>query len=396
MKNICILGSTGSIGMNTLDVIKRHPYKYQVFALSAHSQIERLYQQCLEFKPKLVVLTNTALAQAMHELLQQSEQTHKIELLIGSEQLDTIASATEVDYVMAAIVGAAGLSSSLAAAKAGKRIMLANKESLVMSGELFMQTVLDNHAELLPVDSEHNAIFQSLPEGYQRDADEYGICGLLLTASGGPFRTCKREQLSQITPQQACAHPNWKMGAKISVDSATMMNKGLEVIEASQLFNIPASDIEVLIHPQSIIHSMVSYQDGSVIAQMGNPDMRTPIAYALAWPERINSGVEPLDLVKVAKLDFEQPDKQLFPCLDLAYQAINHSASAITVLNAANEVAVQAFLEEKISYLAISDIIAACLDSIEGTSMDSLEAILAIDHQSRVFAQQQISRLSNC
>jgi len=351
MIGVSVLGATGSIGVSTLDVISKHLDKYKIIALSANTQVERMFQQCTQFLPEVVVMVEHNAAEQLSSLLKNQQSTKDIKVLSGKENLDYIASLENCDYVMAAIVGAAGLSSSLAAAKAGKRIMLANKESLVMSGSLFMQAVKDYGAELLPVDSEHNAIFQSLPEKFDRSyfqnkTQDYGIEKILLTASGGPFRNKSLAELSSVTPEQACAHPNWEMGKKISVDSATMMNKGLEVIEASWLFAIPADDIQVVIHPQSIIHSMVSYIDGSVIAQLGNPDMRTPIAYALAWPERIKSGVKQLDIFDISNLNFTQPDYERFPCLKLAYDALKAGGSAPTTLNAANEIAVENFLQQ--------------------------------------------------
>ncbi len=386
MKNITVLGSTGSIGVSTLDVLALHKDQFNVIALSAYSQVERMVQQCKDFLPEIVVMVQEKAAEELYDVLAKNEKTQHIKVLSGASNLDEIASMQQTDYVMASIVGGAGLSSSLAAARAGKRILLANKESLVMSGDLFMQTVKQYHAQLLPVDSEHNAIFQALPENYNGRFKDNGVVKLLLTASGGPFRQYTLQQLTQVTPAQACAHPNWKMGAKISVDSASMMNKGLEVIEASWLFNIPAEYIEVVIHPQSIIHSMVSYHDGSVVAQLGNPDMKTPIAYALAWPKRIDSGVKQLDLFSIKHLDFEKPDFMLFPCLKLAYQAHAVGGSAVTTLNAANEIAVQQFLQGKISFLSIAKVIDYCLETLSHGELISLDAVLERDHIARVTA----------
>lgn len=388
MIGISVLGSTGSIGVSTLDVISKHLDKYQIKALSANTQVQRMFAQCQQFLPEVVVMVDHNAAEQLSTQLQKQESTRNIKILSGKENLDYIASMDSCDYVMAAIVGAAGLSSSLAAARAGKRIMLANKESLVMSGSLFMQAVKEHGAELLPVDSEHNAIFQSLPEKFdrsyfQKKIQNYGIEKILLTASGGPFRDKPLSELSSVTPEQACAHPNWEMGKKISVDSATMMNKGLEVIEASWLFAIPADEIQVVIHPQSIIHSMVSYVDGSVIAQLGNPDMRTPIAYALAWPERISSGVKQLDIFDISNLNFTPPDYGRFPCLKLAYDALKAGGSAPTVLNAANEVAVDSFLQHKIPYLAIPKIVAFCLEKIETIAIDTLDRVYEMDSMAR-------------
>ncbi|MFK5894447.1 MAG: 1-deoxy-D-xylulose-5-phosphate reductoisomerase [Pseudomonadota bacterium] len=397
MINISVLGSTGSIGVSTLDVISKHLDKYRVTALSANTQVDRMLNQCQQFLPEVVVMVDHNSAEQLSTELQKFDKTQTIKVLSGKENLEYIASMENCDYVMAAIVGAAGLPSSLAAAKAGKRVMLANKESLVMSGSLFMQAVKEHGAELLPVDSEHNAIFQSLPENFDRDnlyhnsqntaTYNYGIEKILLTASGGPFRDKPLSELESVTPDQACAHPNWKMGRKISVDSATMMNKGLEVIEASWLFAMPADDIQVVIHPQSIIHSMVSYVDGSVIAQLGNPDMKTPIAYALAWPERIQSGVKQLDIFDIGSLDFSRADYQRFPCLKLAYDALKAGGSAATILNAANEVAVECFLQHEIPYLAIPKIVEHCLEKVENVAIDTLDTVYEMDEKAREYAR---------
>jgi len=400
MINVAILGSTGSIGTSTLDVIARQSERFNAFALTANKNIERLYNQCVQFLPEVAVMVDEAAADELQQRLQSNPGTQHIKVLCGNEALDDVASAEQVDYVMAAIVGAAGLSSSLAAARSGKRILLANKESLVMSGDLFMQTVKENGATLLPVDSEHNAIFQSMPETLNNiyanadinNADpgnlqEFGVEKILLTASGGPFLNKSLAELHNVTPDQACAHPTWEMGRKISVDSATMMNKGLEVIEASWLFNACADDIQVVIHPQSVIHSMVSYSDGSVLAQLGNPDMRTPIAHAMAWPERMNSGVEQLDIFKVAQLNFEQPDFERFVCLRLAYDALRTGGTAPAVLNAANEIAVDAFLQEQITFTQIAEVVQQTIEQLAAVPAESLEIILAADAEARIIAE---------
>ncbi|MBR7792113.1 1-deoxy-D-xylulose-5-phosphate reductoisomerase [Undibacterium sp. FT147W] len=386
LQRICILGSTGSIGVSTLDVIARHPDRYQVFALTAHTQIEKLAAQCSQFQPQVVVVGSADAADALRHLLAEKNLS-QIQIQYGPEALCEVASSPECNSVMAAIVGAAGLPASLAAARAGKKVMLANKEALVMSGNLFMDAIRKSGAALLPIDSEHNAIFQCLPRHYDGQAEQHGVSKILLTASGGPFLHRDIATLTDVTPEQAIAHPNWVMGRKISIDSATMMNKGLEVIEAHWLFSAPADMIEVVIHPQSVIHSMVSYNDGSVLAQLGNPDMRTPIAYGLAYPERIASGVSPLDLVKVSKLNFEAPDFARFPCLSLAYQALKTGGSAPTILNASNEIAVQAFLDGKIGFRAIDQLIAACMDKIAVTPVTDLDGILAVDAEARAVAQ---------
>ena len=381
---LTILGSTGSIGVNTLDVVRRHPERYQVLALCANRQIDRLYEQCLEFRPRHAVVGEAALAVQLAERLRANDCTTQV--AYGPEALVKMASLPEVDAVMAAIVGAAGLKPTLAAAQAGKRILLANKEALVMAGPVFMRAVRENQAVLLPIDSEHNAIFQSLPTNYSGDLLRSGVSRILLTASGGPFRHTTAAALAHVTPEQACAHPNWVMGKKISVDSASMMNKGLEVIEAHWLFNVPAEKIEVVIHPQSVIHSLVQYVDGAVLAELGNPDMRTPIAHALAYPERIAAGVEALDLFKVATLQFERPDTERFPCLALAYRALREGGNASTTLNAANEIAVAAFLERKITFSAIPDVIAATMDQLPVTALASLDDVLETDRLAREIA----------
>ncbi len=382
MQNITILGSTGSIGKSTLDVVSRHPEKHSVFALSANTSHEALFEQCLEFEPVHAVMLDEAGAEILQEKIIRAGIRTKVDC--GLAALEKIASLPEVDTVMAAIVGSAGMRPALSAARSGKKILLANKETLVMTGQLFMDAVSENSATLLPIDSEHNAIFQSLPRGYARNME--GIRSLLLTASGGPFRKFPIERLAQVTPEEACRHPNWAMGRKISVDSATMMNKGLEVIEAHWLFNADADRIRVVVHPESIIHSMVEYLDGSIIAQLGNPDMRTPIAYALGFPERIASGVEPLDLCRIASLHFEEPDFSRFPCLRLAFQALRAGGAAPTVLNAANEVAVQCFLEKRIRFTDIPEMIESALEKLASLSMSALEDALEIDGMARACA----------
>jgi len=391
-KQLTILGSTGSIGVNTLDVIRRHPERYRVVALCAHNQIDRLYEQCLEFRPTYAVVRNADLAGELNLRLRAADCPTFVEF--GPEALVRMAELPEVDTVMAAIVGAAGLKPTLAAAYASKTILLANKEALVMAGPVFMRAVREHGAKLLPIDSEHNAIYQSLPEDYSGNLSKSGVSGLLLTASGGPFRKTPLEELRHVTPERACAHPNWVMGRKISVDSATMMNKGLEMIEAHWLFNVPPERIKVVVHPQSVIHSLVQYVDGSVLAELGNPDMRTPIAHALAYPERIDSGVEPLDLFAVASLNFERPDLERFPCLSLAYRAMQDGQSAPAAMNAANEIAVQAFLDGRIGFTAIPEIIAAVMDRTPLTQLATLADVLAIDAHARQCAEQVIRGLS--
>ena len=390
LARLTILGSTGSIGLNTLDVVRRHPERYRIAALCAHTQIDRLFEQCLEFRPDFAVVRDDELAVELATRL-AAAGCAGIRVEYGAEALTRMASLKEVDSVMVAIVGAAGLPPALAAAQAGKRVLLANKESLVMAGALFMRAVRESGAVLLPVDSEHNAIFQSLPRDYSSNLSVHGVLSLLLTASGGPFRGMDQAALARVTPEQACAHPKWAMGRKISVDSATLMNKGLEVIEAHWLFNIPPEKIEVVVHPQSIIHSLVRYVDGSVLAELGNPDMRTPIAHALAYPERIDSGVAALDLFSVGALSFERPDAERFPCLGLAYRALKLGGSGPAILNAVNEVAVAAFLDRKISFNAIPAIIAAALDTLPVTAVDTLADALAADAQARGFAEQVIT-----
>ncbi len=393
-QGVTLLGSTGSIGGSTLDVIARNSDRYHVTALTANTDVAQLAQQCLHWKPEFAVMRDPDAAEQLHTRLQQAGC--ETEVLSGVEGLNHVAALAQVEIVVAGIVGAAGLLPTLAAAEAGKRILLANKEVLVMSGQLFMDTVKQSGAVLLPVDSEHNAIFQCLPPQAQNQTGELkslGINRILLTASGGPFRTRDIDTLSSVTPAQAVSHPNWDMGRKISVDSATMMNKGLEVIEARWLFDISEDMIEVVIHPQSVIHSMASYNDGSVLAQLGNPDMRTPIAHALAWPERIYSGVEPLDIFEVAKLEFEKPDYRRFPCLRLCYEAMGMGGCASVVLNAANEIAVAAFLDGKLAFTDISQVIEQCLARVDSRAETKhLQAILDIDADTRDLAQELVTR----
>ena len=378
--------------MNTLDVVRAHPDRFKVFALTASKQVELLAEQCAEFSPALAVIGDAQGAARLTALL--LEKNIRTQVLYGPEGLVSAVTDSACDTVMAAIVGAAGLVPTLAAAKAGKRVLLANKEALVMSGNLFMQAMKSGGGELLPIDSEHNAIFQCLPPQFTKSPKPaLGVEELWLTASGGPFRDTPLEQLTAITPAQACAHPNWVMGRKISVDSATMMNKGLEVIEAFWLFGLPLEKIKVFIHPQSVVHSMVRYVDGSVIAQLGQPDMRTPIAYGLAWPDRIEAGVAPLNLAKLADLSFSEPDLGRFPCLALAFSAAKTGGIAPTVLNAANEIAVAAFLDEGMSYLDIPKVVEKTLNAIQSGPVDSLEVILDIDAQARRVARDHISAI---
>lgn len=396
MQRITILGATGSIGVSTLDVLARHPERYAVYALSAHSRVDELAAQCIAHRPQRAVVGTAEAAGRLAALLRAANVSTEVEY--GEAALCAISSAPEVDSVMAAIVGAAGLAPTLAAARAGKKILLANKEALVMSGQLFMDAVAESGAILLPIDSEHNAIFQAMPQfggrmPAVRDANA-GVAKILLTASGGPFLTRDVATLEDVTPEQACKHPNWSMGRKISVDSATMMNKGLEVIEAHWLFGAPADRIEVVIHPQSVIHSMVSYVDGSVLAQLGNPDMRTPIAHALAYPERIASGVAQLDITEIATLQFHRPDFARFPCLALAFDALRAGGTAPALLNAANEVAVQAFLDRQIGFRQIDRVIAQVVEQLPHGAADSIEAVMAQDAAARAAAERCIGQLA--
>ncbi|MDP1771565.1 MAG: 1-deoxy-D-xylulose-5-phosphate reductoisomerase [Methylobacter sp.] len=394
MKGICILGATGSIGVSTLDVVARHSSLYKVIALTANTNIDALYEQCLEHHPEVVVVVDEQKAQVFAEKLKNSPIAD-IKVMSGAKSLEHVATLDNVDSVMAAIVGAAGLLPSLAAAKAGKTILLANKEALVMSGSIFMQAVTDSGAQLLPIDSEHNAIFQCMPAGYKTGMQAKQARRILLTASGGPFRETPVDQLDSVTPEQAVAHPKWDMGRKISVDSATMMNKGLEMIEACILFDMTPDQIQVVIHPQSVIHSMVDYVDGTVLAQMGNPDMRIPIAYSMAWPERFDSGVEPLNIFDVGRMDFQEPSLERFPCLRLAYEAIAAGGTMPTILNAANEIAVEAFLNEQVRFTDIPFIIERCMKKFEAKTADTLEIVLDADQQARLVSAQIIGELTN-
>jgi 1-deoxy-D-xylulose-5-phosphate reductoisomerase len=389
MQAISVLGSTGSIGVSTLDVVGRHPDRYRVFALTAHSSVDLLAQQCARFHPRVAVVGSAQAAASLQ--LQLKALQLRTEVLYGSQALCDVAASSECDMVMAAIVGAAGLASTLAAARAGKKILLANKEALVMSGQLLIDAVAAHGATLLPIDSEHNAIFQCLPAQFKRSLDAAGIAKIVLTASGGPFLKRAVDTLDSVTPDEAVAHPKWVMGRKISVDSATMMNKGLEVIEAHGLFGAPAASIEVMIHPQSVIHSMVSYVDGSVLAQLGNPDMRTPIANALAYPERIDSGVAQLDLAQIGQLFFERPDFARFPCLKLAYDALHAGGSSAAILNAANEVAVQAFLNQEIGFRMIDQVIARVMDKLPHGPLADIDALIEQDQLARTLAQSFLS-----
>ncbi len=390
IQRLTILGSTGSIGASTLDVVARHPRRFSVVALTANSDVDALFQQCRRHTPAFAVMVDAGAARALEQRIAQAGL--KTRVLCGMEALEKVACLPEVDTVMAAIVGIAGLRPTLAAAAGGKKVLLANKESLVTAGRLFMDTVRASGATLLPIDSEHNAVFQSLPRGFDGDLASSGVRRILLTASGGPFRTLPLDQFANITPQQACAHPNWVMGRKISVDSATMMNKGLEVIEAHWLFGAPAECIEVVVHPESIVHSMVEYVDGSVIAQMGNPDMRTPIAHALAYPERIANGVNFLDLAAAGTLRFEQPDVGRFPCLALAFTALRDGNGAATVLNAANEVAVERFLDEDLSYADIPRLIETVLGAVHAPPARTLDDVMGLDHEAREQAWRWVAR----
>ena len=387
---LTILGSTGSIGESTLDVVSRHPEKFRVFALAGHRQVDKLAAQCKQFRPEYAVVGDAGHAAELEKKLKQEGISTQV--LYSAQALIDVASADEVSGVMCAIVGAAGLPSALAAAKKGKTIYLANKETLVVSGALFMETARQNGATVLPIDSEHNAIFQVLPRDYTGRLNEHGINSIILTASGGPFLNTDLSTFDSITPERAVKHPNWSMGRKISVDSASMMNKGLELIEAHWLFNCPPEKLEVVIHPQSVIHSMVRYRDGSVLAQLGNPDMRTPIAYCLGLPERIDSGVGELDFGALSALTFQKPDFDRFPCLKLAYQAMNAGGAAPCVLNAANEVAVAAFLDKRIKFTDIAKVVAHCLAQDFSDGRHDIEGLLAQDAQTRRQAEAFIGK----
>lgn len=389
-QQITVLGATGSIGLSTLDVIARHPERYQVFALSGFTRLSELHALCVRHVPRFAVVPEHNAARVLQDDLRAAGLSTRV--LVGEAGLCQVASDPDVDTVMAAIVGAAGLRPTLAAVEVGKKILLANKEALVMSGALFMQAVRKSGSVLLPIDSEHNAIFQCMPQDFSRGLGVVGVRRILLTASGGPFRQTPLAELADVTPEQACAHPTWSMGRKISVDSASMMNKGLELIEACWLFDAKPSQVEVVIHPQSVIHSLVDYIDGSVLAQLGNPDMRTPIANALAWPERIDSGVAPLDLFAIARLDFQAPDEERFPCLRLARQAAEAGNSAPAMLNAANEVAVAAFLDGRVRYLEIASIIEEVLNLEPVVAVNDLEAVFTADAKARALVEQWLSR----
>lgn len=380
-QNITVLGATGSIGVSTLDVVARHTQRYRVFALTANSNIELLLEQCRRFQPQYVVVVDADAAEKLRRNV--AGEGLATEVLCGVEAMEQVSSHAQVDIVMAAIVGAAGMRPALAAAQSGKKVLLANKETLVMAGHLFMDAVKQSGAVLLPIDSEHNAIFQCLPTTFASGLAQSGVIKILLTASGGPFRRHSLAQLADVTPQQALNHPNWMMGRKVTIDSATLMNKGLEVIEAHWLFGATADQIEVVIHPQSVIHSMVQYSDGSVLAELGNPDMRTPIAHALAWPERIASGVAPLDLFATARLDFEAPDTERFPCLRLAYEALRQGGTAPAILNAANEIAVEAFLQGRLPFLHIPRLIEQALTNITSRAISSLQDVVEADAAGR-------------
>ena len=389
IRGVTILGSTGSIGVNTLDVLARHPGRYRVLALTANTHVDRLFDQCRQFSPQKAVMLDPRAAAQLKEKIHKAGLA--VEVLAGGEGLNTVATHPRAHIVVAAIVGAAGLLPTLAAVRAGKRVLLANKEPLVMSGRVFIEEARVSGAELLPVDSEHNAIFQCMPAGYRTGATPAGVRRIFLTCSGGPFRTVPPEALASVTPEQACAHPNWVMGRKISVDSATLMNKGLELIEACWLFGVTPDQVEIVIHPQSVIHSLVEYADGSVLAQLGNPDMRTPIAHALAWPERIESGVKSLNLFEIARLDFESPDLNRFPCLRLAYAAARAGGTMPAILNAANEVAVQAFLDQRIGFTDISHVIEHTLSSLPASQDAQLGAVLSDDARARETAGRFIA-----
>ncbi|MGA7950282.1 MAG: 1-deoxy-D-xylulose-5-phosphate reductoisomerase [Thiobacillaceae bacterium] len=389
-RKLTILGATGTIGVNTLDVVARHPQRFEVIALTGGAQVERLFEQCLMHRPRVAVMADESAAAALRQRLQGAGL--KVEVWAGAQALIEAATLPEVDTVMAAIVGAAGLPASLAAARAGKRILLANKETLVVAGRVFMDAIRDSGAELLPIDSEHNAIFQALPKDFAGDLSAAGVRKIWLTASGGPFRTMSAEEMSKVSPEQAVAHPNWVMGKKISVDSASMMNKGLEIIEAHWLFNAQAEEIQVLVHPQSVIHSMVEYLDGSLIAQLGTPDMRTPIAYALGFPERIEAGVNALELMGRG-LTFEAPDYRRFPCLKLAFDALRAGGSAAAILNAANEVAVDQFLTRRCGFNDIPRAIAHALDKLAATVACDLESLLDADRSARACTASYLASL---
>ena len=388
MRGVAILGSTGSIGLSTLDVIARHPDRYRVVALSANRDVRGILRQCREFRPQLVAMADPGSAGELERLL--ADEGIATEVMAGPAGLEAVATHPDASDLMASIVGAAGVLPTLAAVRLGRRILLANKEALVVSGALFMAAAGISGAQILPIDSEHNAVFQCMPRDFSEGLARVGVERILLTASGGPFRQHSMEQLRDVTPAQACAHPNWDMGRKISVDSATMMNKGLEVIEARWLFDAQPGQIEVVVHPQSVIHSLVQYVDGSVLAQLGNPDMRTPIAHALAWPDRHDSGVDALDLVSVARLDFESPDPRRFPCLRLAFEAISAGGTAPAVLNAANEVAVEQFLAGALAFTEIAEVVEQTVAEFPHFAAEDLDQLLLADRRARALAEQQV------
>ena len=394
MQNITVLGATGSIGLSTLDICRQHPDRYNVIALTANRDVEGMLKLCDEFKPDYAVMADEKAGNKLSENLVNLNDV-SVRVMTGDEALVDVASLDENDMVMAAIVGAAGLLPALAAVKKGKKLLLANKEALVMSGHLFMESARIHGAQILPIDSEHNAIFQCMPVNFHKGLANVGVNRVLLTASGGPFLNTPAEALDHVTPEQAVSHPNWDMGKKISVDSATMMNKGLEVVEARWLFDASPDLIEVVVHPQSVIHSMVEYDDGSVLAQMGNPDMRTPIAHAMAWPERIKSGVKKLDLFEIARLDFFKPDFTRFACLKLAFEALMEKDSAPAILNAANEVSVMAFLENRIGFTKIPEINALVLEKVQAEDIESIEHLLEIDLQARDVARNYVQQRLN-
>ena len=390
MQQVTILGATGTIGVNTLDVISQHPHRFEVFALTANQNVDVLFNQCQKFNPRYAVTLEEQAADQLSAKLKQAGSA--TEVLSGMAALEFVSAHEKVDAVMAAIVGSAGLNPAIAAAKAGKRILLANKETLVMAGSIFMHAVEEGGATLLPIDSEHNAIFQVMPHEKRASLNDSGVKKILLTASGGPFRKSSAEELKRVTVKQALNHPNWVMGPKITIDSATLMNKGLEVIEAHWLFNASAEQIEVVVHPQSVIHSMVEYVDGSVLAQLGNPDMRTPIAYALGYPERLQSGVSSLDLFKIGRLDFEAPDTDKFPCLRLAFDALKAGGNAAAIMNAANEVAVEAFIKEKIGFTDIPALIESVMESSQIKAVSDLEMLIVADKEARIAAEAWVKR----
>jgi len=388
MIGVTILGSTGSVGANTLDVLARHPQRFRVIALTANTEVDLMVKQCLEHHPEFAVMADSIAAERLHDKLGATDPDIKV--LSGTEGMQKVAALEQTDYVMAAIVGSAGLLPTLAAVRTGKRVLLANKESLVMAGKLFMDDVRKYNAALLPIDSEHNAVFQCMPRNFESGLHNVGVSRILLTSSGGPFRDTPLDQLHNVTPEQACAHPNWVMGRKISVDSATMMNKGLEVVEACWLFNADMNQVQVVVHPQSVIHSMVEYIDGSLLAQLASPDMRIPIAHALAWPERMESGVVPLNLFDVSRLDFEKPDQGRFPCLRLAYEAVALGGTAATILNAANEIAVQAFLDRRLRFVDIPAVIEMTLTDMSIGQASTLKQILDADQHARETASRNV------